>query len=74
MEALHAAQRTVLLDADARLTEMLAAQRAEYEAAVSRHMAFVDRLLADKEALASRAEQLTDQIKVCAAGRVDPGG
>ncbi|GFR47914.1 hypothetical protein Agub_g9714 [Astrephomene gubernaculifera] len=63
VESLQAAQRTCLLEADARLSELLAAQRAEYEAAVSRHLAFVDRLLADKEALAGRAEQLAEQLK-----------
>ncbi|GIM00334.1 hypothetical protein Vretimale_5477 [Volvox reticuliferus] len=63
VESMQAARRTCMLDADARLTEMLAAQRAEYEAAVSRHMAFVDRLLADKEALSRRAQQLTEQAK-----------
>ncbi|GIL49463.1 hypothetical protein Vafri_5793 [Volvox africanus] len=63
VESMQEARRTCLLEADARLTEMLAAQRAEYEAAVSRHMAFVDRLLADKEALSRRAQQLVDQAK-----------
>ncbi|GLC34800.1 hypothetical protein PLESTM_000241500 [Pleodorina starrii] len=63
IESLQFSQRTCLLDADARLSEMLAAQRAEYEAAVSRHMAFVDRLLADKEALSGRATQLSEQLK-----------
>ncbi|KXZ53290.1 hypothetical protein GPECTOR_7g1184 [Gonium pectorale] len=64
VEALQSAQRTCLQEADARLSDLLAAQRAEYEAAVSRHLAFVDRLLADKEALNSRVEQLTEQLKV----------
>ncbi|GLI64721.1 hypothetical protein VaNZ11_008065 [Volvox africanus] len=63
VESMQEVRRTCLLEADARLTEMLAAQRAEYEAAVSRQMAFVDRLLADKEALSRRAQQLMEQAK-----------
>lgn len=34
----------------------LAAQRAEFDAAVQRHLAFIDELLADKKALADRAD------------------
>ncbi|KAG2454006.1 hypothetical protein HYH02_001049 [Chlamydomonas schloesseri] len=63
VEALTSAQRSMALEADARLSELLAAQRAEYEGAVARHLAFVDRLLADKEALTARAEQLEAAVK-----------
>lgn len=64
VEALTAAQRSMALEADARLNELLAVQRAEYEGAVARHLAFVDRLLADKEALTARTEQLEAAVKV----------
>ncbi|KAG2432445.1 hypothetical protein HXX76_008791 [Chlamydomonas incerta] len=63
VEALTAAQRAMALEGDARLSELLAAQRAEYEGAVARHLAFVDRLLADKEALTARAEQLEAAVR-----------
>ncbi|KAG2485000.1 hypothetical protein HYH03_016204 [Edaphochlamys debaryana] len=63
VESLHAAARASAAESDARLTELLAAQRAEYESAVARHLAFVDRLLADKEALQARLTELEAQAK-----------
>lgn len=43
--------------------ELLGSQRAEYEAAVARHLAFVDRLLADKDTLTRRVAELADAVK-----------
>ncbi len=64
MEALHAAQRCSALESDERTSELLAAQRAEYEGAVARHLAFIDRLMADNGALNKQMAQLTEQLRV----------
>lgn len=63
VDALQQGQRTMLLESDGRLQEMLATQRTEYEAAVARHLAFVDRLLADKDVLTRRVAELSDQLQ-----------
>lgn len=63
VEALHAAQRCSALEADERTSELLAAQRAEYEGAVARHLAFIDRLMADNGGLNKQLAQLTEQLR-----------
>lgn len=41
----------------------MARQAHDYEAAVARHLAFIDRLLADKDELSANNERLAEQIK-----------
>ncbi|KAL2916768.1 hypothetical protein HK105_203547 [Polyrhizophydium stewartii] len=45
------------------LKSQLTLQRKEYETIVNRHLAFVDKLLAEKEALSKRCEELTAEVK-----------
>ena len=52
---LEEAQAAAARDADA--------QRREGEAALRRHLEFIDRLLGDKEALAARCEELAGQAE-----------
>lgn len=45
-----------------KLKKALAAQKAEMELALNQHVGFIDRLLADKKALAAQVEVLTSQL------------
>jgi 5-azacytidine-induced protein 1 len=38
-------------------------QQAEYEAALARHLAFVDKLLGDKDKLAAKCAQMAADVK-----------
>lgn len=58
------AARSTAASADARLHTLLAAQRGEYEAAMARHLALVDRLLADKDVLTKRLTEAAAAVKV----------
>lgn len=48
-------------------------QQAEYEAALARHLAFVDKLLGDKDKLAAKCTQMAADVKA-AEGKVSGGG
>ncbi len=49
--------------AERRLEDALARQKAEFESSSSRQVAFIDRLLADKNVLNARCEELVAEVK-----------
>ena len=55
--------RAHLLEVQAGHTEAMAAQRAELESSMQRHLDLIDRLLADKDALGCRIEELQAQTQ-----------
>eukprot|EP00948_MAST-09A_sp_MAST-9A-sp1_P003984 g3984.t1 len=55
--------KTVEKELNEREKKNLKEQREEYETTIARHLSFIDRLLADKEALSSKCEELATQLK-----------
>eukprot|EP00955_Chlamydomonas_euryale_P031774 333326-Chlamydomonas_euryale.AAC.1 len=60
---LHEHHAGMLAAADARAGDAAAAAREAAEAAAARQLAFIDRLLADKDELASKCRELADVVR-----------
>lgn len=43
--------------------QRLAIQRQEYEAAIQRHLSFIDQLIDDKKVLSQRCEEVVNKLK-----------
>lgn len=63
LESIQDRHRSSLYEAEGRHREALSMLRAEHEAGLARHLAFIDRLMADKDELARKCNSLADLVR-----------
>lgn len=64
MAHLEQQRQADVLTLEAHMQDMVNSQKQEHEAAISRQLAFIDKLLADKDELSRKCSQLQEAIQV----------